>query len=112
MAATPAEKAGLKAGDVIVQVDGEGVATLGELRRALRKKRDGKQVSLTIVRNRAEQTVSVEIEPARSRGPEQVTEGIEVDFDAEESARLAAQLAAESWNSLLTWYPPCGSALS
>lgn len=96
MAATAADKAGLKAGDVIVKVDGEAVASLGELRRALRKKREGKQVSLTVVRNRAEQNVSVELDQPQSRGPESVTDGMELQFIPEEHARIAADLAADS----------------
>lgn len=89
---TAAEKAGLKAGDVIVKVDGDAVATLGELRRALRKKREGKQVSLTIVRNRAEQTISVELDQPQSRGPQRVTEGVDLQIiPMEELHRLAAE---------------------
>ena len=103
MAATAADKAGLKAGDVIVKVDGEAISSLGELRRALRKKREGKQVSLTIVRNRAEQNVSVELEQPQSRGPESVTDGMELQFIPEEYARFAADLAAGSaeWRQAL-----------
>lgn len=103
MAATAADKAGLKAGDVIVKVDGEAVTSLGELRRALRKKREGKQVSLTIVRNRAEQNVSVELDQPQSRGPESVTDGMELQFIPEEYARFAADLAAGSaeWRQAL-----------
>jgi len=96
MAATAADKAGLKAGDVIVQVDGEAITSLGELRRALRKKREGKQVSLTIVRNRAEQNVSVELEEPQSRGPQRVTDGMELPFIPEEVERMAAHSAAWS----------------
>ncbi|MGH9804214.1 MAG: PDZ domain-containing protein [Candidatus Acidiferrales bacterium] len=96
MAATAADKAGLKAGDVIIKVEGDAVATLGELRRALRKKREGKQVSLTIVRNRAEQNVSVELDQPQSRGPERVTDGMELQFIPEDYARFAADLAAHS----------------
>lgn len=83
---TPADKAGLKAGDVIVRVDEEAVASVGELRRALRRQREGKQVSLTIVRNHAEQTLKVELEEPRRRSPERLTrltqEGIEAGIEA------------------------------
>lgn len=92
---TAAEKAGLKAGDVIIKVDGDAVSTLGELRRALRKKREGKQVSLTIVRNRAEQTISVELDQPQSRGPQRVTEGVDWKIlPKQELDRLTAELAA------------------
>ena len=62
-AVTPAAKAGLKAGDVITKVDGNAVKSLGELRDNLREKRDQKSVSLTIIRDGAEKSVSVAIEP-------------------------------------------------
>jgi membrane-associated protease RseP (regulator of RpoE activity) len=96
LVATAADKAGLKAGDVIVKVDDQAVATLGELRRALRKKREGKQVTLTIVRNRAEQSVGVELDQPQPRGPHRVTEGIRLETIPEEYENLAAELAADS----------------
>lgn len=64
---TSAAKAGLKAGDVITKVDGNAVKTLGELRDNLREKRDQKSVTLTIIRDGAEKSVSVAIEPPPAR---------------------------------------------
>ncbi|HEV2490037.1 MAG TPA: PDZ domain-containing protein [Candidatus Acidoferrales bacterium] len=60
---TPAAKAGLKAGDVITKVDSNAVKSLGELRDQLRGKRDQKSVTLTIIREGAEKSISVGIEP-------------------------------------------------
>jgi serine protease Do len=57
-----AEKAGLKAGDVIVKVDGKPVRTLAELRSQLRDKGEQKSVSLGILRKGAEMSVAVTIE--------------------------------------------------
>jgi serine protease Do len=57
-----AEKAGLKAGDVIVKVDGKAVRTLAELRAQLRDKGEQKSVSLGILRKGAEMNVAVTIE--------------------------------------------------
>jgi len=62
---TPAEKAGLKAGDVIVQLDGKPVHTLTELRDALRDKADQKNATLSILRKGAAMNVSVAIEKPR-----------------------------------------------
>jgi len=59
---TPADKAGLKAGDVIIKVDDKPVATLSELREQLRTKSDAKSVNLTVVRKGSEMTVPVAIE--------------------------------------------------
>jgi serine protease Do len=57
---TPAEKAGLKAGDVVIKVAGERVRNLGEMRDRLRDKRDDKTVQLTVLRKGSEQTLTVE----------------------------------------------------
>ena len=57
---SPAEKAGLKAGDVITKLDGKRVKTIGELQAEMREKREEKTVQLTIVRKGSELTISVE----------------------------------------------------
>ncbi|HEV2492285.1 MAG TPA: PDZ domain-containing protein [Terriglobia bacterium] len=66
-----AEKAGLKAGDCIVAVDGKEVASVEDLRDALRgepgsESGEKREPTLTIVRDRHEQSVKIEIE-ARPR---------------------------------------------
>ena len=67
---TPAEKAGLKAGDVITQVDGKAVRSLDELRAQLREKSAQKSVNLGVLRKGSQLTVSVEIQlPAGTHGP-------------------------------------------
>ncbi len=64
-AGTPAEKAGLKAGDVITKVEGKPVRTLRDLRHQLREKSDQKPVSLTVLRRGSELTIPVTIEKPR-----------------------------------------------
>lgn len=66
---TAAEKAGLKAGDVIIKIDSKPVSSLGDLRQQLRDKTDAKSVSLGILRKGSEMSVAVTIEkqkPAES----------------------------------------------
>ncbi len=71
---SPAEKAGLKAGDVITKVAGDRVKTIGELQSKLREKREDKTVQITVVRHGSETNITVEpnkprtIAPARVRG--------------------------------------------
>ena len=86
---TPAQKAGLKAGDCIVKVGDTPVRTVEDLQKALAKNtREGEQFALTIVRDRREQTVNVRIEkPQPMRGP--VAENGE--FRTEELAPMLRQ---------------------
>jgi len=59
---SPAEKAGLKAGDVIVKVAGERIRNSSELRAKLREKREQKTVAIGVVRKGAEMSFNVEVE--------------------------------------------------
>ncbi|HXN74045.1 MAG TPA: PDZ domain-containing protein [Candidatus Acidoferrales bacterium] len=61
-AGTVADKAGLKAGDVIIKINSKPVNSLGDLRQQLRDKSDEKSVSLGILRKGSEMSVSVAIE--------------------------------------------------
>ncbi|HVU74382.1 MAG TPA: trypsin-like peptidase domain-containing protein [Mycobacteriales bacterium] len=56
---TPAEKAGVKAGDVIQQIDGTALQTSTDLQAAIRSHKPGDTVKLGIVRNGATDTVTV-----------------------------------------------------
>jgi len=55
-AGTPAAAAGLKAGDVILKVDGTSIESVTDLRRAIADASDG--VTLTIMRDHREQTLT------------------------------------------------------
>jgi membrane-associated protease RseP (regulator of RpoE activity) len=55
---TPAERAGVLVGDLIVSLDGEPIRHAGDLRRALHDK-DGTTVTLEIIRDRAPMTLDV-----------------------------------------------------
>ena len=73
LAGTPAEKAGLKAGDVITKVEGTEVSTPRELSSRLRSLRAQKKIRLTLIRDKKETTVSVTLddevsEKGRPRG--------------------------------------------
>ena len=62
---SPAEKAGLKAGDVITSCNGERVRSLGDLRQKLASQNDAKTAKIGVLRNRSDVTLSVEL-PART----------------------------------------------
>lgn len=55
---SPAAKAGLKAGDVIVEIEGKSVSNTMDLIRGISEKKEG-EVTLTILRDRNRQTVKV-----------------------------------------------------
>lgn len=55
---SPAAKAGLKAGDIIVEADGKEIKNNADLIRAVNEKKEG-DVQLTIIRDRSRQTVQV-----------------------------------------------------
>jgi serine protease Do len=55
---SPAAKSGLKAGDIIVEVEGKAIKGDGDLIRTLNEKKEG-DVMLTFVRNGSRQTVKV-----------------------------------------------------
>ncbi|MGC9970438.1 MAG: PDZ domain-containing protein [Bryobacteraceae bacterium] len=66
---TPAEKAGIKAGDVIVKVDGVEVSTPSEVAKRVRAPEAKKTFPVTVVRNRQEVTLNVTVEDRPSREP-------------------------------------------
>jgi hypothetical protein len=55
---SPASRAGLRAGDVITEVDGEKVEDAGDFIRTLNKKDEG-EVTLTIIRDKSQRTIKV-----------------------------------------------------
>jgi len=57
----PAAKAGLKVGDIVTAVDGAKVASTRDLLRAIRKKKDGDTVSVSVLRDRAAKTLNVPV---------------------------------------------------
>jgi S1-C subfamily serine protease len=60
-AGSPAEKAGLKAGDVILRADGKSLESADELSEMLQGKKKGDKVKLEILRDKKPQTFEVEV---------------------------------------------------
>ena len=91
---TPAQKAGIKAGDVITKLDGMAVTTPSELSSAVRMANAKKTYSIELMRDRKPVTVSVNVEerserpvPRRACGAKQRHELTGSDFSSRSSCR-------------------------
>ncbi len=62
---SPAEKAGLKSGDIIVQLGESKIANLDDFDSALRKHKAGETVPVVVLRDGQQQTFEVTLEPPR-----------------------------------------------
>jgi serine protease Do len=74
-----AETAGLKAGDVIVQVDKDKIDDLGDWRRAIRSRSGA--TSVVIVREKREQTIQMTFPERRNRDSGMVLDGEDLDIN-------------------------------
>lgn len=55
---SPADKAGLRVGDLIIAVDGKDIESTWDLRGAIKEKKDGETVRIDILRGRNRQTLT------------------------------------------------------
>jgi serine protease Do len=85
---SPASAAGLKAGDVITKVNGQIMATLNDWGKTIHANR-GKQIQVTIVRNRKEQIVNMQPGDAKHKGEMVLPEGIDPDMKPQIDSALA-----------------------
>jgi len=72
-AGSPAEKAGVKSGDVITSLNGERIRSLGDLREKLAGKREEKTAKLGVLRNKSEVSITVELPAPPSKTPRAVS---------------------------------------
>jgi len=61
---SPAEKAGLKAGDVIVKVDGNEFERVADVQEAVLDKDEGEKIELTVLRDKKEKQFTLDVEKA------------------------------------------------
>ncbi len=95
---TPAEKGGLKAGDVIVRVNDEEVGSVSQLRRALAEAtREKEKLTVIVIRDRKQQALEVEIErPRRSSSPRRSVEIFDLGPELEKLGAHIRAYAAEA----------------
>ncbi len=77
---SPAERAGLELGDIIVELDGEHVSYVAELQQNIGFRRPGEQVEVTVARRGGERrTLTVTLGEAETDRPTQVARATEPD---------------------------------
>lgn len=54
---SPADRAGVKVGDIILSIEGRDVTSSGDLRKGLREKKEGDSVRIEVLRGRARQSI-------------------------------------------------------
>jgi membrane-associated protease RseP (regulator of RpoE activity) len=70
----PADKAGVRVGDIILSLDGKELASSFQIRRALKDKKDGDSVRIEVLRGRARQTLVASVVERESPNRIQVRE--------------------------------------
>ncbi|MEW5421370.1 Do family serine endopeptidase [Amorphus sp. 3PC139-8] len=86
---SPATKAGIKAGDVILSVNGEAVENPRDLARTIASKAPGTEVTIGVWRDGAKQDVSVDLGTLDPSKLAQMTPGVEPGTDLSFGMRLA-----------------------
>jgi len=82
---SPADKAGLKSGDIVTQLDGKDVRNAAQLRNAVGAKAPGSGVKLTVLRGGKTETLEAELKPISEAQSINAPEGSPVSgltFDA------------------------------
>jgi serine protease Do len=110
---SPADKAGIKSGDIILKFDGKMIHERDELPRVVAETPIGKSVAVTIFRDRKETEVTVIIEKLKEKNEEEATKvldtlGLSV---SELNSELAAKMGiGEAKGVIVTGVKPGSSA--
>lgn len=97
---SPADKAGVRVGDVLITVEGKDVNSLGDLRRALRDRKSGDSLRLEILRGKSRQALVATLAEKELDLPR-----ILRDVDPEAFKRLP--LPPGDWNPRIFAIPNC-----
>ncbi|MBI2413840.1 MAG: DegQ family serine endoprotease [Deltaproteobacteria bacterium] len=88
----PADKAGLRAGDIIVAFDGKSIAEISDLPRTVASTQPGKSVEVRVVRDGAEKTYFVKVGTKMDEEPvETTTEGEDKEGTPDKRLGLSVQ---------------------
>ena len=105
-AGSPAAKAGVKAGDVIVSLDGTSVKDARELSQKIGSANPGASVKLGVIRNGSEQTINITL----AQLPEQKQAAANTGQEEQSSARLGLTLGSGDNGVVVTGVDPDGPA--
>jgi len=118
---TPAARAGLRMGDVVIAVDGRPIETSSELQTLLAQRQPGDRVRLTIIRDRQRKDVTVELgqfetDRVRERSrPDRPSAAQRLGFEAQELATsrdaTALGLPPDARGVVITNVPPLSPVL-
>ena len=95
LAGSAAEKAGLKAGDVIVRINDDAVNDVGDLRQVL-SEAESKEVTVTFIRDHREQTLKVTLDEPQPRTPRRTAWMDELRWKQSEEQERALQAQLEA----------------
>ena len=98
---SPAEKAGLRVGDIIVSVEGKDVTSAWDLRSALKEKKDGESARIDILRGRNRQTVVATL--VEREFPGRIRVGSFGDFE-----RFGEVFKSPEWRARVESLQDCG----
>ena len=93
---SPGEKAGLKAGDVIVRIDDAEIRDAGDLHMAMRERR-GKALTITVVRDRRETSIKVPEPPEKDTTPGAHTRSAYEQREIQREVQRAMREARQAW---------------
>jgi serine protease Do len=99
---SPAEKAGVKPGDVIVALDGQDVARSEDLPRMVARHAPGTQVKVTLVREKQKRTVDMALATLKEEGDQGDTQPAPGTGGAERSSALGIGVAEEDGKVVVT----------
>ncbi|WP_427979031.1 DegQ family serine endoprotease [Agarivorans sp.] len=98
---SPADDAGLKAGDIIISVDGQSTKSTGQLRSQISVKAIGESIDLTVIRDGKQRDFEVKVgEPSGvsqvDSNIHQLLEGVQLQNDEQAEGVRVTQLAPNS----------------
>ena len=95
---SPAEAAGFRAGDVIVRVGSESIDTINDWNQALRHPPTGSKLSVTVIREKREQNLSLAVPQERND-----SSAINVDLDMGDLYAQLSEIGPEIQKSMAEW---------